>query len=178
MAVVIPWPEGIIRPRDVDYFLRPYNRGAGRGLSRAEQVLSPGISQWHITCDTGHEFDGARLRQFETLVTRMRGRQNIAALPICDPYRHRSALSLVSEPWSDGTFFTDGTGWAGTGAAIPVALTADAEAGDTTITVTISGDPLEAPDFFSINGWLHRIVSVDGAEVEFEPPLRQAQKQP
>lgn len=174
MVDVIPWPRDVLRPRDLTPALRTATRSAGVSLAGVEQIVDPGTRRWEITFDIGTEFNGQTLRAFEALVRRMRGRRNVAAIPICDPYRYGSDVSPEQEPWSDGTWFSDGTGFVGD-ESHPLYATEALEAGATTLTQDLANPPrpgLRVGDFFSFDGFLYAVDEVDGATIVFSPELR------
>lgn len=175
MVDVIPWPIEVLRPRDLTPALRPTTRSAGVSLDGGEQIVDPGTRRWEITYDIGTEFDGEKLRAFEALVRRMRGRRNIAAVTFCDPYRYGSAVAPEQEPWSDGTWFTDGTGFVDDDASQPLYATGALAAGATTLTQDLTNPirpGLRVGDFFSFDGFLYAVDEVDGATIVFSPELR------
>lgn len=175
MVAIVPWSCELLRPRDATYFLRHQTRGPGRSLAGVEQVISNGASWWEITYDLTKEFDGPRLRSFETRVMQMQGRLNIGAICICDPYRYGNRRSPAQQPFADGTWFADGSGWV-VGGTAPLLTTAAGAAGDTMLKVDLFGPikpPLAEGDFFSVYGSLHRVTSaLPNGTVNFMPALR------
>ncbi len=174
MVDVIPWPRDVLRPRDLTPALRTATRSAGVSLAGVEQIVDPGTRRWEITYDIGNEFNGQTLRAFEALVRRMWGRRSVAAIPICDPYRYGSDVSPEQEPWSDGAWFSDGTGFLGD-ESHPLYATEALEAGATTLTQDLANPPrpgLRVGDFFSFDGFLYAVDEVDGATIVFSPELR------
>lgn len=179
MVAIIAWPCGLLRPQAVGVFLRPFSRSAGMSLTGNEQVLTSGASRWEVTIDLGQQFDRDIVRQFEVLVGQMQGRKNIASICICDPYKYGAKRAPLQQPWNDGTYFSDGTGWiAPSGGVQPLVVSAGCAAGATTITVGLTNPTRPAPepgDYFSTSGWLYRVVSVtSGGIVTFHPAARRA----
>ena len=179
MAVITP-PAGVLRPRDATFFPRWTTRTAGRRLSDGqEQIVSPGYCIWQIDYAIPATFDGEMVRKFEVFIRELRGRANIAALTVCDPYRYGAKVSPMQEPWSDGTWFTDGTGFvSAAGGVHPLAVTIPVAAGATTLRTDFANPTrprLRPGDYFSAEGRLYAVQnsSQDGW-VRFEPPARQA----
>ena len=93
----------------------------------------------------------------------------------------RSAPSLLSggsQPWSDGTYFSDGTGW--TDGWSP-SLMANAARGDTVVTMTglpASTACFKRGDLIGLGGYLHEVKAnvtanvLGQAAVSFMPPTR------
>lgn len=179
MAQIINWPCSL-GLRETDFFLRWTTRSAGQSLAGHEQIIGANSAVWEVTLTLARSFDQQQVKEFEALVARMRGRQNIANLCICDPYRYGPRVSPQQTPFSDGTWFSDGTGFAEPyGAGVqPLIVTVAGAVGGTQIFVGTT-DPvrpnLRIGDMFSVNGFLYRVVdSGTGGRVDFEPPLRRA----
>ncbi|WP_241963243.1 hypothetical protein [Paracoccus suum] len=176
MAVIV-WPAGLLRPVEGSFFIRNISRSGGVSLNGVEQVLTSTASWWEISLTLSREFDGERLKAFEAYISRMRGRQNVAAIPLCDPYRYGAKVSPLQQPWSDGTYFSDGTGWVDGTASQPMTVVNAAGVGSRFLTFKLTQPvrpALRLGDMFSINGFLYRVTSAGGNDIYFEPPLRQA----
>lgn len=175
---VIDLPSGIFRPRDATFFLRWTTRTAGRRISDGqEQIASAGYAVWEIEYTLGMEFDQTRIKQFEAAISSLRGRANIARISVCDPFKFGAKVSPAQQPWSDGTWFTDGTGWLDdSGAVQAMTTTQDTAAGATAIWLELTNPvrlPLRAGDMFSVNDFLYRVTAVgsDGFH-KIEPQIR------
>ncbi|SDJ93511.1 hypothetical protein SAMN04244581_05100, partial [Paracoccus denitrificans] len=92
MPEVIAWPCSLIRPQDVSYFIQRTSRDAGANLAGIAQILTPGTGAWRVDITIPRDFDGIRVKQLEALVSEMRGRENVANLCICDPYKYGSRV--------------------------------------------------------------------------------------
>lgn len=178
MPEIIEWPCDL-GVRDTDFFLKWTTRSAGRLLAGHEQIVGVNAAVWEVSLTFARTFNGDRLRRFEALVARMRGRQNVAALCVCDPYRYGPRVAPQQWPHDDGTWFSDGTGYADgpTGAMQPLLASAPAAVGATSVSVGLTNPVrpnLRIGDMFSRSGFLYRTVGVAGSVVQFEPPLRRA----
>lgn len=179
MAQIINWPCSL-GLRETDFFLRWTTRSAGRSLAGHEQIIGVNSAVWEVTLTLARSFDQTQVKTFEALVARMRGRQNIANLCICDPYRYSARVSPLQTPFSDGTWFDDGTGFAEpiSAGTQPLVVTTGGAVGATQIFVGLTvptRSNLRIGDMFSLNGFLYRVVDSGAAgRVDFEPPLRQA----
>ena len=181
MVEVIDWPCSLMRPLDVSYFIQWTSREAGANLHGVPQIISPDIGVWRVDITIPREFDGQRVKQLEALVSRMRGRYNVANLCICDPYKYGSRVSPRQFPFTDGTWFTDGTGFADPSAGSETLVTVtDVPEGGSVVRLNIEGPPvipaLRIGDMFSVNGFLYRVVvsNFSTGRIEFEPPAREA----
>ncbi|AGT08353.1 hypothetical protein [Paracoccus aminophilus] len=176
MPEIIEWPCGL-GLRDTDFFLKWTTRSAGRNLAGSEQIIGVNSAVWEVSLTFGQTFKADRLRAFEVLVTRMRGRTNIASLCICDPFRYGPRVAPRQWPFDDDVWFSDGTGFADpTSGMQDLLLKAAASAGATSF-VTETSNPtrpnLRPGDMFSRDGFLYRVTgSQPGGQVSFEPPLR------
>lgn len=174
---LITWPSEHFRLTLTSYHIDWTSRGAGVGISGHEQVISSGTGVWRFVFALAIEPSPDRLRRFEALVSRMRGRLNTAVIPLYDAYAYNASVSPLQEPYSDGTYHTDGTGWISGTTVHPLIVTAAALAGGTQITVglTVPTRPaLRVGDLFSHNGFTYRVVSRTGGVTQFEPPARAA----
>ena len=177
MPDIIQWPCNMRRVH-AEYFLRWTTRSVGFSLAGHEQIVAPNAGVWEVTITFPRSFDGTDVKSFEAKVAQMRGRANIAAMCICDPYKYAPVVPPRDVPFSDGTWFTDGRGFTDpTGGANPAYVRTAAVAGATAVFVDLTGPPvipqLRVGDMFSSNGFLHRVTSVAPTGlVRFEPPLR------
>lgn len=175
---LIDWPAEQFRMSMTTYHIDWTSRGAGRGLSGHEQIISSGTGIWRFSFSLIIEPDSDRLKRFEALVAEMRGRLNTAVIPLYDRFAYDAALSPAQERWQDQTWFADGTGFSGFGAVQPMVTIGATAAGATQLTVDLSNPvrpSFRVGDLFSVNGFVHRVVRRNsGGWVKFEPPLRAA----
>lgn len=179
MAEIINWPCNAGRV-SAEYFLKWTTRSVGVSLAGHEQIVAPNAAVWEVTITfSGMPLD-PDLRQFEARVSRMRGRFNVANLCLCGPGSYDGDYSPTQTPFSDGTWFADGTGHIdSTAGAAPVVTTAAAAAGANSITVDLEGPPvipyMREGHMFSVNGFLYRVVwTSEAGAMGIEPPLREA----
>lgn len=172
---VIAWRRELLRHVRASYFLQNRTRSAGVGLAGQEQIVSPRTAYWSVRLDLPAQFDGRLMKEFEGLVAAMEGRTNIAEFSMCDPLRYGPKASPRQEPFSDGTWFTDGRGFVVDGTE-PMVTTALASKGATFLNVDLS-DPVRPAfrigDEFSYNHFLYRVTAANAAGVvAFQPRLR------
>ncbi|WP_028716880.1 hypothetical protein [Paracoccus sp. J39] len=177
MPEIIDWPCNLIRALDVSYFIQWTSREAGANLAGVPQILTPNMGVWRVDITIPRDFDGTRVKEFEALVSEMRGRYNVANLCICDPYKYGSRVSPKQFPFADGTWFSDGTGFADpTQGTESIVTTAPVAAGDNQLYVELTNPvrpSFRLGDMFSVNGFLYRVVRRNAAGwVKFEPSAR------
>lgn len=176
MVTVVTWPAEVLRLTSSDPFIRHYTRSAGQSLVGVEQILAPGASRWEMEIEVGPDWDPARIKAFEVLVTLMEGKRNVASLPIHDAYAYDEVRAPAQQAFADGTWFTDGTGFVDGGSAQPLIVSEAASAGARSIRVSLTNPTrprLVAGDLFSIDGYLYRVVSsTDAGDVGIRPDLR------
>lgn len=178
MVDIIEWPCSLIRPLDVSYFIQWGSRDAGANLHGIPQIITPGVGFWRVDITIPREFDGTRLKQLEAKVSQMRGRYNVADLCICDPYKYGPNISPRQWPFTDSTWFDDGTGFADATAGVePMVTTGAVAAGSNLLTVDLTAPvkpPLRVGDMFSVNGFLYRVTVVNSSNgnVRFLPNAR------
>lgn len=172
---VISWRRELLRHVRASYFLQNRTRSAGVGLAGQEQIVSPRTAYWSVRLDLPAQFDGRLMKEFEGLVAAMEGRTNVAEFSVCDPLRYGPAVSPRQEPFSDGTWFTDDTGFVSEGTH-PLALTAQASKGARSFNVGLASPKrpsLRIGDEFSFDFFLYRVTAADAAgNVSFAPRLR------
>lgn len=176
MPTIISPPAGVLRPRDATFFLRWTNRSSGQSLAGHDQIVTTNSAVWQVEYTIAAAFDESRIKAFEAFIRSLHGMANIAALKVCDPYRYGAKVSPLQQQWSDGTWFSDGTGWTDGAAVQPLIVTQAAAAGANTIRVGLT-DPvrpaLRVGDYFSVNGWLYGVQSsASDGTVTFEPAAR------
>ena len=157
-------------------FLRRICRSAGRSLIGIPQRVGAGLSQWEVEIGIGQDHDAARVRAFEAFVSRL-DCTTIVRMAIFDAWRYGAARSPAQQPFSDGTWFSDGTGFALPFVA-PLEVTTAAAAGENTLWVDLTDPvipPLESGDYFSVDGFLYQVTGRTGAGwVKFAPRARKA----
>ncbi|MDD2870240.1 hypothetical protein [Neomegalonema sp.] len=183
MTALLEWPVRLLRHTKLTVAPEPFTRSAGVSLSGREQIVGSLAMRWRL------DFDLAAAppeiaREWPGWVTAMQGRLRRALIPLDHHllYDLRDAM----EPYSDGDFFADGTGFIYRGA---VTFTEVLAAGAASALIeTPPGHPLRIGDYFSLRGNLHQIIapgrtgdvypvwppipaSVEaGTEIETKPP--------
>jgi hypothetical protein len=172
---VIQWPRELLRHLSATYFLRFRSRSAGRALSGQEQIVSSGTASWEIRLDLSRQMNSRLMKEFDGYVAAMNGRANIAEFGVCDPFRYGERVSPAQRPFSDGTWFSDGTGHMVAGSE-PLIISQAANRGDTTLHVSLTNPVrpgFRVGDEFSYDYFLYRVTGSGGdGLVQFEPRLR------
>lgn len=173
---VIEWPSDVLAAASAEYFPRPQTRSAGFSLGGIEQVASAGTTIWQVSLSLPTAKNQAIARQFFGLAAAMQGRQNIAKIPVKDHLGYVAAFSPKQEPFSDGEYFSDDTGFLGEGVQ-PVVTTSSVAIGGTSVTMESTNPTRPAMAVgqrFSYDDFLYIVTSVSGATVSFLPAARTA----
>lgn len=178
MVEIIEWPCDLLRLTYQRLFLQNITRNAGRSLSGQEQIIDAGAQHWQLSLSTTIEWKEDRIKGFEALISEMGGRRNIAAICLSDAYEYGEDIAPQQVRHSDGTWFSDDTGYGDSSGMQPLILTQEAEGGTNQLWTDI-GDPrrpgLRVGDLFSVDGFLYRVLRRDDAGwVKFAPPARRA----
>ena len=183
---IIEMPCGLFGPLVNDPILNVRGRSAGEGVTGSGQVSYGNQPRWEINWDISG-FGRDRVLAWRAIRARMRGRVNILRVCMCDRWRPTyqelglsaddiALLRAAGVPHSDGTYFSDGTGYG----YEPTMISLGYEAGDETITIdaTPINDALQPGQWFSHDDWPYQVTGIDGtAEARvysFEPSLRRA----
>jgi len=173
--VVTAWHLQDFNVVDVDYFLKFQTRSSGIALSGQSQVAATGASHWQVRIGLSFDGDETAVKMFEALTASAQGRSSVIRLPLLDPYAFDSGVSPRQEPFSDGTWFGDDTGFLATGTH-PVDVASEAPIGATSLTVNLSGPSrphFRVGDYFSFDDFLYRVTDANSSgAVRFLPRLR------
>lgn len=157
-------------------------RSGGIALDGAEQILSPLSERWRFSAVFPIR-NAATARAIRVAKSRLKGRFNYLLLRICDQYRiTRKDVQAWSSsdpvPHSDGSFFSDGSGYALSSPKSPITVAADINATEVSVRASDFSGAMTAGVFFSIN---YKLYHVDGWELvganyvlQISPPLRAA----
>lgn len=184
---IVELPCGLFGPLMSDWILNVRGRAASDGVDGSGQVIYGNQPRWEATLDLSG-FGRDRVLTWRAIRAKLRGRVNVLRVCMCDRWRPKySELGYTAEtiaairghgvPHSDGTYHSDGTGYATTPTVRPYF---DAEPGDETIRVnaTSINDALQPGQWFSHNDWPYQVTGMSGTmssrTYTFEPPLRRA----
>ena len=181
------WPTDIIA-REAEFWLQSNTATFESPLTRKRQTLVRAGRRWMCRLELFVHRDKAR--RVDAFLARLRGAAGTVLLWDQDRPLPAETIRLHAdwvagqdypEPFSDGTFFDDGMGFAVEGR--PLALTAAAARGDTELFLD-GWQPgvtaLSEGDYIGIGGYLHLVVATGMADdngmfsVTVEPPLRAA----
>ncbi len=149
----------------------------GPSLSGIEEPISTdGGGKWVADFANGEPLDRAGTLAWRAITEGMDGGATAVIVYFCDRL-HQPVGDAVTVPHSDDTPFDDDSEYSSGGAT---ATAAAAALRATTLTISIASEkPLIGGEMFSIEhatwGWrVYRIISIDGATIQFRPPLREA----
>lgn len=189
MVQVIDLDQAILRPENVNFWIDQDDTSTGPGLDGREQTLFTENRRWIGQLDFVR-MRPAALAQAEVLGDRLRGRASILRVHLCNRrtlrYQGDDAAFFAAAgvtdadllrgyvPFSDGTTFDDGSGFA-LGTTAEPTLGSAAVAGASQVQMDgLLGQRLAFSAFFSINDFLHRVWQNESGLVKFNPPLRES----
>ncbi len=176
------WPMAALPARD--FAINPSfrnTRGAASIATGAEQITASDAGRWKATLGGVRVGDGARRKLFRALQSLLEGGLTPILIPLCgadQPFPAGAAKTRTPLPHGDGSFFSDGTGYAQDVIAVTLAAGAARRATELSVTKVQAGD-LEPSHHFSIGERLYRIKAVQAqsasaATLTIWPPLREA----
>ena len=150
-------------------------RDAGTSLVGVQQRIGTGIKIWELEIGIAPDWEPARIKAFEAFIAGLTC-SDIVRVPLNDMWGYDSVRSPKQEPFSDGTWFSDGTGWITSGTE-PLVVTTGVNAGGNVLTVDVTAPPnipnLSLGDYFSHNGFLYCVTGrTSGGWVKFAPNAR------
>ena len=151
------------------------------GVTGAGQVVFGNQPRWIGRPDFA-TFRRDKIRSWRGVIAQARGRYNAFRVKMRDPLRPTwremgAAYAGGLIPHSDGTTFSDGSGYE-QGLAAPILASAAAGATSLSINADFIGNFLSSGHIFSINDWPYQATGIEGqganAVLYFETPLRKA----
>ncbi|MHA6731746.1 hypothetical protein [Devosia sp. A369] len=149
------------------------------GVTGAGQVVFGNQPRWAARLDFA-TFRRDKIRSWRGVIAQARGRYNAFRVKMNDPLRPTwqelgSAYKGGLIPHSDGSTFSDGSGYA-QGVTAPILGTAAAGATSLQINADYLGNFISSGHIFSINDWPYQATGIEGqgenAVLYFETPLR------
>lgn len=186
---IVDFPAEIVpRRENQNFWVSSVAGGPGRGTSRRQQIIQTEnrIVVGQIDLNT---LKGPGLLQMRAFASRVVGMSTVIRVPVCnygtitfkgDLDAFYQALGVPQAwidaggiPFSDGSWFSDGSGFALPSPAEPT-LADDVQEGDTTLDLYgFIGRNMSVGAYFSINEFLHIVLQNDNGRIEFSPPLRE-----
>lgn len=171
-----------------NFYLRGEAGSFGRGLDGRSQIMAQENRIWVGELRVGTLFTDERILAMRSLGTRLNGRQNTLRIPVYNTgtLRFNGDLNAFYAEigytgqvladgfirFSDGSTFSDGSGFALDSTAEPKAL-ANASAGETELRLSgVIAARLAIGARFSINDFLYEVTDNNDGRVNFAPPLR------
>lgn len=176
--MTIQWPRKLLPPQAPMFHPRGMNI-SGPIADGAADVISGDAGFWVATFGSVVVTTRERIITFNAIASMLEGRLYPILVPYCHAYQPVDDSAIhEAVPHSDGTFFSDGTGYVGSGTSIMI--TADRPERAVTGSVTIiHGDTLQPGQVFSFDERMYRLSSVvytsdTAANIKWHPPLREA----
>ncbi|GGD30699.1 hypothetical protein [Aureimonas glaciei] len=179
---MIMFPICTLTPNSVSFIPTFRNTSGSVSLSGASQTIASSAGIWQAKLIEVSLRNAAHVILWETIEIRLQGRLNPILIPLMEgsrqPFPLAQSGSSGSIPFSDGAYFSDGSGFYGS--VIIASLASAISRGATTGAITVSyGRQLRPRDYFSIGDRLYRIddvTEIAGSTytVKFWPPAREA----
>lgn len=172
-----------------NFRLRSTNQSAGVGQDGREQVVATESRVWDCEIDL-KTLTKDDARQLSSYGDELNGRAGIVLLPVCNPGvlkltadvdqfyldagYSQAEVSAGFEQFSDGTSFTDGTGFALPSTAQSTASKSEEVGSSSVVSDGLFVRMLKPGQFFEHQNFLYRVAEVVNGAVRFNPPLRAA----
>lgn len=115
VANVIVWPHAVLIPAEIRPNIVPFTRSGGRSIGGIEPVTRTDRGFWSIDMERVALHDRATRQTWEAISEMLGGRAGIIAVPVWSfataPYVDGIRLEPLSLPHSDGSRFSDGSGY-------------------------------------------------------------------
>lgn len=178
--MTIRWPWSVLPPRNLSVDIAPRSLAGPTSVSGKTQVVSSDAGLWTLALEQVPVVSDDAIKTFRAIATLLEGRLNLIVVPISRFYQpvypNADALGLYDAvPHSDGTTFSDGTGYVGGSIKVTAAHDAAIRATSLGVLVAYGGD-IQPGQHFSIDERLYRIRTFDpvSGAMTFRPPLREA----
>jgi hypothetical protein len=186
---MIEWPD-ILKPRTVTFALKGRAVSGGAALEGRDQRVASDAGFWAADLAQFPIVTRDKARAWRSTIAKMDGGVETVEIPVMDcKYKLSATLDGVEvvnngQPHSDGTYFTDGTGYDEPDEVVlPFRLTANAALRATTISVELDDEEIVVGMaegiYFSIGTRLYLVTGVEETaanqwDITFRPPLRSA----
>lgn len=167
---------------NLDLELNVRGRAGADSITGAGQVVYGVKPRWEGSARF-HRLRPDDILSWRAFLSRLRGRVNVMRMPLRDPLRPTNSEvglpsgTILPTPFSDGSYFSDGAGFAYVPSA-PLSAAVAVGAVALSYNGTAIGDALRPGHFFSVDDWLYRVTRITGTgastSIEFEPPARAA----
>ena len=184
--MTIMWPDKVLPPQNVNFDIAPRTLAGPSSISGYTQVVASDAGLWKATFGNVVVNRRDRVLTFRAIAVLLEGRLNPILVPRCHAYQPNpgNADSLApgfydGVPHSDGTFFSDGTGYVGSTFSATIRFNLAIRAVSLVLDIEAGGGTIQPGQDFSIGERMYRVRSVTysssaTATVAFRPPLREA----
>ncbi len=175
--MTIQWPRKLLPPQAPMFHLRGMNI-SGPIADGASDVISGDAPFWVATYGSIVTTTRDRVMTFNAIASMLEGRLYPILVPYCRMYQPvDDDATYEPVPHSDGTFFSDGSGYVGSGTEIIITGDRPERAVNGSVTIAY-GDTLQPGQVFSFGERMYRTNSViytseSTADIKWQPPLRE-----
>jgi hypothetical protein len=187
--MIVYWPEKLLKPQTISVDLAHRNLRSPSAASGFTQVVSNSAGIWKVSFSNIPVYSAQMIKCWRAIDTLIEGQLFPLSIPVFDHPRSPSSTDNYgrnlynfynsSTSHSDGTFFSDGSGYSSTWTR--VFATTAGTVGATTISVLKSPPlaTLEPGQRFSVNDRLYQIQKITAqtdttATFTVRPPIREA----
>jgi len=189
MANPVIWPWEVLKPQSLSADISHRNLRSPSAANGFTQVVSNSAGIWRVSFSDIPVYNANMIKCWRALDMLFEGQLNSISLPVYDYPRSPSSIDdrgmnltyfyKYASPNSDGSFFSDGSGYQSTYTNVVAA--SNGSVGGTTISVLKNAPlvTLEPGQRFSINDRLYQIRTITNqgattATMTVRPPFREA----
>lgn len=172
---MIVWPK-LLTPRSIEFMFDSRSRSGGPSLTGVEQITASSGGLWRARLVSLPVVSTEKRKVWRALEAQLQGRTNEVLVPVFNI--DNPGLLIGGVTHSDGSLFSDDTGYSQSEVTAEFASAAALRA--TQITLTVLGGTIEPGHYFSVGqGRLYVIGSLveqdgDDFTVNIWPPLRES----
>lgn len=172
--MAIMWPRKILPPQTPSFHLRGMNITGPVSASGAADVISGDSSFWVATFTSVVVTTKERVLTFRGIASKLQGRLYPIIVPWCKLYQPLvEGYDGAPIPHSDGSYFSDGTGYVNSGTDVRTISDLPEHAVSATVDI-VYADDIQPGQVFSFGNRLYQLTDVDGATLKWQPPLRES----
>lgn len=177
--MTILWPRDILPPQTPrPHYISPMNVSgpvSGAGLA---DVIAGDAGFWRASYGSIVVNTPQRVKVWRGIAAKLQGRLNPILVPYCRAYQPIAVTPGAAVPHSDGSTFSNGSGYVGSGTLVKLVSAVTVRAVSCTVDAIAVGT-LEPGQVFSLGERLYQITNVEDLtgtqkRLSFMPPAREA----
>lgn len=180
--VDIFWPMNTLEPQNVSIDLNPRSLSTKASTSGFTQVVASDAGLWKCSFEEIPVHTRNQVNCWRAIAAQAEGRLGNIIIPFPTPWLYQPSYNgtyFTKISHSDGTFFSDGSGYLSSDNVIKLKNALAVNATSATVTIEQAPSEIEPGQHFSINDKLYRLKTVSyttsaEADITFTPTLREA----